>query len=172
LDIALAEEPRLAADAYSGLAALLHATGDRAGGREHMRLARELQTTDPVSAAVADEALARMALEQGDLDEAADLFAAAERGYAAGGDARRLSGSRFGRAALDLARGRLVPARRIARQALADFEAQRDVAAQIETLLLLGDVLARGLRFADAEEHYLRARERCAAQGTMHELAR
>ena len=172
LDVALAHEPRLAAHASTGLAGVLHRTGDRAAAREQMRLARDLQATGAASAAHVDEGLARLALEQGDTAEAEALFSAAERGFLAGGDPRRAAGSRFGRAAVLLNRGRLLGARRIARQALDDFTEQGDIAARIETTILLGDIYARALRFVDADDHYLRARELCAAHGTMHELAR
>lgn len=172
LDVALACEPRLAAHAYAGLAALAHRTGDRALAEEQMRLSTDLQATDAASAARADENLARMLLEHGEVEEAETRLAAAEEGYRRGGDPRGAAGSRFARAAVLFARGRLRPARKLATEALGDFTAQGDIAAQIETHLLLGDLHARARRFTDADRDYMRARELCDGQETMHALAR
>lgn len=172
LAVALGHEPRLAAHAYAGLAALAHRTGDRGLAEEQLRLAADLQATGAASAARADENLARMLLEQGEIEQAEARFAAAEDGYRRGGDPRGAAGSRFGRAALLFARGRLQPARKLATQVLDDFTAQGDIAARIETHLLLGDLHAQALRFADSDQEYLRARQLCEEQGTMHALAR
>ncbi|GAA5049326.1 tetratricopeptide repeat protein [Nocardia callitridis] len=171
-DVALNHEPRLASYAYSGLASVAHRTGDRRLAHEQMSLARELQATDAASAARADENLARMLLEQGDVDGAEAHFAAAERGYVQGGDPRGAAGCSYGRAAVLLARGKLLPARKTAKRALAGFTDQGDLIAQVSTHLLLGDINASAMRFADADGCYLRAREVCEAQGTMHEVAR
>ncbi|MFI1465099.1 tetratricopeptide repeat protein [Nocardia carnea] len=171
-DIALDHEPRLLADAYSGLAALAHRTGDRRLAREQLDLARELHTTDAAAAARADENLARILLEQGDVEGAEARFAAAELGYERGGDPRGAAGCRYGRAAVLLARGKLLPARKIAKQALTGFTEQGDLAARVATHLLLGDIYAQGMRFADSEDQYLTARALCEEQGTMHEVAR
>ncbi len=172
IEVALTHEPRVASFGYAGLAALAHRTGDRALARDQMRLARELQATEPASAAQADENLARMLLEQGDIAAAEEHFAAAADGYQRGGDPRRAAGCLVGRAAVLLAHGKLIPARRLARQALSNFIAQGAIAAQIETHLLLGDIHAGGMRFYDSDKSYLQARTLCEAQGSMHELAR
>ena len=173
LDAALAHEPRLASYAYSGLAAVAHRTGDRDLAAEHLLLSRELQATDEASAARADENLARLLLERGDVDGAEARLAAAEQGYERGGDPRRAAGCRYARAAAHFARGRLDAALRLGRRALDDLAAQGDVAAQIETCLLLADVHAHELRHAEADAMCLRARALSEAQGAAtHELAR
>lgn len=172
LEIALGGEPRLVAHAYLGLALVAHRTGDRAGGREQMRLARELFGDDVASAASTEENLARMCLDLGELDQAEAHFSAAEEGYAKAGIPRSVAGCRFGRAAALMRRNKLLPARKMAREALNDFQDTGDVPAQIETSLLLGDIHAVSMQFARGDEFYLMARALCAEADSPHERAR
>lgn len=172
LDIALADEPRLAAQAYSGLALVAHRTGDRTGAREQFRLARELYGDDAAAAATAEQNLARLAIEVGDLEEAARRFEAAERGYIAAGESRLAAGCVFGRAVVLFQRTRLVPARTLAVRALDVFREHGDVWAQVEAALLLGDLHFAALQFVKGEDYYLAARALCTQSGAAHELAR
>ncbi|MGI6877571.1 hypothetical protein [Microbacterium sp. gxy059] len=172
LDAALAHDPRLAAHAVAGLSAVAQRTGDSAGARQHAQLARGLQATDRASAASADEGLARLLIDQGDVEAAEELFARAETGYARGGLPRRAAHTRYGRAATLVARGQLAAAQALAEEALRETEAQGDRAAQVETLVLLGEIAARAHRFDEAEGHLVRAREQAADRGLPHEAAR
>jgi len=172
LSAALTHEPRLASYAYAGLGALAHRTGDPRLAAEQLQISRQLQATGPLAAARADENLARLLLERGEVDAAEERFLAAEEGYRHGGDPRSASVSRLGNAAVLLARGKLAAARGLAERVGADVLAQGDVWAQFQAELLLGDILVAQWRFPAADAAYRRARAVCVSTGALHEAAR
>ena len=170
-DVALAHQPAWAVHAYANLGLVLQRTGDPAGGREQLRLAREL-AADPGTAAELDQTLARMAIGAGELDEAEQLLDRAERRLHAGGDLRRAARCRTDRARILLDRGRLRPARALARRALADYTSWGDVDGQVEAQLVLADSYVLQGRLRRADGCFLAARALLAGRGPVHDLAR
>ncbi len=170
-DVALAHQPAWAVHAYANLGLVLQRTGDPAGGREQLRLAREL-ATDAGTAAELDQTLARMAIGAGELDEAEQLLDRAERRLHSSGDLRRTARCRIDRARILLDRGRLRPARALARRVLADYTAWGDVDGQVEAHLVLADSYVLQGRLRRADGCFLAARALLAGRDLTHDLAR
>lgn len=170
-DVALAHRPAWAVHAYANLGVVLQRTGDPAGGREQLRLAREL-ATDAGTAAELDQTLARMAIGAGDLGEAEQLLDRAERRLHAAGDLRRAARCRTDRARILIDRGRLRPARALARRALADYTTWGDVDGQVEAQLVLADSYVLQGRLRRADVCFLAARALLAGRNLVHDLAR
>lgn len=174
LDLALTREPRLAAEAYAGLAAVAARTEDRPGAEENLLLAAELRelTGDTTGQAGIDESLARLAMGAGRATEAGDRFAAARRRHERAGDAVGVARCQVGAAAVALGRARVRTADRLLAEATAALETAGEVPMLAECLLLRGYVCSVARGWADGERHFIAARELCAATGAWHQAAR
>ncbi|MBM7814966.1 hypothetical protein [Saccharothrix algeriensis] len=172
LDIALDREPRLAGEAYAGLAALAARTGDRTGAEENLLLAGELRAAAGDDPAGVEEDLARLALRAGRAAEAGQRFTAALRRHERAGDVVGAARCRLGAAAVALRRARVRTADRLLADATTALERAGDVPVLVECRLLRGYVSSVTRGWADGERHFLAARELCAGSGAWHQAAR
>ena len=166
LRIALATKPELAGHAYANLAAIAQATGDEPGSRDYLGMAEQMHSLggDASGRQLAVENLARAALQQGRLEEAREQFERAGALAEQAGFTARAAACRYGVAAVWQRSGRLGKAAKVLRAAIAELPAEGASQERMEAYGFLGDVDSMRMRFADAEQAYLAARQH--AQGT------
>ncbi|WP_460782547.1 tetratricopeptide repeat protein [Microbacterium tumbae] len=161
LAAATAVDPRLSAHVYLNLGAIAQRTGDEDAAREFVRLASLLQEedADAVSAQIAAENSARIAMQQGRHEEARIGFLRAVELAKAAGLRTRLAASRTGLAAVYLQSGNPVLAVRRLRELIGEMDETADVHERREAWAFLGDAESKRGRFAAADEAYRTARE-------------
>ncbi|WP_243229721.1 tetratricopeptide repeat protein [Microbacterium sp. CIAB417] len=161
LTAALAVDPRLAVHVYVNLGAIAQRTGDEQAAWEYMRIADGLQgeSADAVGTQLLAENRARVAMQQGRLDEAEEAFLRATELAKAAGLGTRLAAARTGLAAVYLQSGNPARAARRLRELIADMDPAADVHERREAWGFLGDAESRRGRFAVADEAYRTARD-------------
>jgi len=159
LDLAYGSAPEPAAFAHLALAEIAGATGDRAGGAEHLGLARDLAaaTGDRTTGATALTALARSAYLDDDHDRAAALYDEAEALLREAGDDRAIATCLHGRAAVEVRLGRPEVALGLLDRVLAEWGDDATPVGLIAVDQVRGAALEESGRYAAADECYGRA---------------
>ncbi|MEV0678984.1 hypothetical protein AB0I60_20945 [Actinosynnema sp. NPDC050436] len=168
LDLAYASAPQLAAFVHATLADVADGTGDRAGGAEHLGLARELAaaTGDVAAQAAAVLSLARLAYLDSANDRAVALYGEAEELLRASGDERGLLVCLHGRAAVEVVRGRPREALEMLDRVAADHSGTP--VERIAVLQVRGAALEALGEYAAADGQYGEAAEVAQRAGLWH----
>ncbi|GAB1509732.1 hypothetical protein [Actinophytocola sp. KF-1] len=175
LDIAMASEPRLAAEAYATLGAIAARTGDDGSAAEHLTVARDLHDLAGTAFDRADDErqLGRLAARAGRLDEAEERLARAQAEYERAEQVVEVAECRMSRAAIAMRQQRFTDAVAHVTAALDTLPAAGAVRSLIEchlvhaqiTYVMTGDL-------NQTEEAFLRGRELAVASRIWHEVAR
>lgn len=175
LAIALEHDPRLAAHAYSNLAAIAQHTGDFPAATAHLHVAHDLREHSGTAAErLATEVnLGRDALRAGRLAEAEERLASAQQGYERAGHVIEVAECQVSRAVVAQLQGRAPAAGVLLDDAIAALTAAGEVPTLIECYLARAHVTAATTGdMYQTDEVFLRARELAVEARAWHEVAR
>ncbi|MFI7678282.1 hypothetical protein [Actinophytocola sp. NPDC049390] len=175
LDVAMASEPRLAAEAYATLGTIAARTGDDGSATEHLAVARDLHGLTGTAFDRADDErqLGRLAAGAGRLDEAEERLARAQAEYERAGRAVEVAECRMSRSVVAMRQLRFPDAVDHVTAALDTLRETGAVQSLIECHLVHAQLtFVMTGNMADTEEAFLRGRELAVAGRVWHEVAR
>ncbi|RKT55789.1 hypothetical protein C8E97_4476 [Saccharothrix australiensis] len=170
LDLAYGSAPELAPFVHTTLAGIAGATGDRAGGAEHLGLARDLAraTGDAAAEATAVLSLARLAYLESANERAAALYDEAEGLVRATGDRHGLVVCLLGRAAVEVGAGRPRAALDLLDRAVAGLGDGATPVERIAVDQVRGAALEASGEYAAADGRYGAAERTAGRAGLWH----
>ena len=175
LDVALATDPRLAAEAYVTLAAIASRTGDDHGATEHLAVARDLHELAGSATDRADDELraARLAATSGRYAEAEERLAVARAVYERAGKVVDVGEVTMTMAMLAMWQHRFTESVALVDEALAVFRQAGAVRSLIECHMVHGQItyVTTG-NLTETDDAFLRGRELAVATKNWHQVVR
>jgi tetratricopeptide (TPR) repeat protein len=175
LDVALATDPRLAAEAYVNLAAIAAQTGDEHGAAENMAVARDLHELAGSATDRADDELrlGRLAAAAGRYAEAEERIAVAQATYERAGKVVDVAEATMSRAMIAMWQHRFTEAVTLVDDTLAVLTRAGAIRPLIECHLVHAQItyVTTG-NLGDTDEAFLRGRGLAVAAGDWHQVVR
>lgn len=175
LDIALATDPRLAAEAYVNLAAIAGRTGDEHGAAENLAVARDLHELAGSASDRADDELrlGRLAATAGRYDEAEERIAVAQAAYERAGRVIDVAEATMSRAMIAMWQQRFTDAVTLVDDALAVLLRAGAVGPLIECHMVHAQItyVTTG-NMGETDEAFLRGRRLAVTTEDWHQVVR